>query len=357
MGIKSLFVVAVLLFASVAVMTGPTVRRAAAQDQVAAAVVSGSCDNLGDVAADLRALSTPSDGGVQTSFSTVDLAIDELSGGAYSIVVGDPGSPSACGEIAGSGNDLYVAVPAQNGSGLSGIAWLHARDTGTQISLFIAEGLGGSPAPAPATETPGPPPPPEETATPAPANTPKATRTPRPSRTPTKEATGQTTTYEAPTYHYKVTYDSKLWQPDPKNPDGETIQTQGGPRDYLSLNNGQSMAEFISIPAEEGVTANDCLTYWQQVFGQNTQLSDINTRVDDSGNPIQGGDDANAFIALDLTFTNADGKTFPNTFFVECWQMPGSGAVLSMLFQCSQRAYDQQVPAREGLVQGVELPS
>src|SRR5215208_1094779 len=108
-------------------LTGPALRHAAAQEELSALIVRGDCANPGEVAAQLDPLDV-AEGGMLTSFSTIDLATDEVTSGGYAIAIGDPQSPAACGEIAGRGADVYVEVPARADSHLSGIAWFHARD-------------------------------------------------------------------------------------------------------------------------------------------------------------------------------------------------------------------------------------
>src|SRR5215213_3100319 len=194
----------VLVIAGLAGATAITgsMHRVAAQETMSAAVVEGTCEALGDVAADLRDL-TVAEGGALTSFTTVDLVLDDLTGGEFAVVAGDPTDPTACGEITGEGTDVYIAVAAQGDSTIGGVAWLRARDQRTQISLFLGEGLGsgstsgdngsdgdddGAPEP-PVDETPEPEPPVDETPEPV-------------------DNSGNEETYTAPTYGYSVTYDT-----------------------------------------------------------------------------------------------------------------------------------------------------
>ena len=64
----------------------------------------------------------------------------------------NPGRYGACGDIggvvrpgqAGSGGDLLIGLSERNGSGITGIAWLHDNGNGsTTVLVFVARGLAG----------------------------------------------------------------------------------------------------------------------------------------------------------------------------------------------------------------------
>src|SRR4051812_45347583 len=104
---RSLLATAGLLLASTVFTIGLGSGGVDAQDAaLTASVVSGSCDNPGDSAGALRDLAA-AEGGVLTSFSRVDIPIADLTGGGYAVVVESSGDTAACGDITGSGNDVY----------------------------------------------------------------------------------------------------------------------------------------------------------------------------------------------------------------------------------------------------------
>jgi len=187
--------VAVVGMAAATLLTAGT-QPTLAQEEISAAIVEGTCESPGDVVADLRSL-TIAEGGAMTSFTTVDLTLEDLTGSDFAIVVGDPDDATACGEITGSGSDVYVTVPAQVDDSLGGVAWLRARDTRTQVSLFAAEGLGGSSTSGDNgsnDDDDGPPEPPDD-----------ETPEPQPPDDETPEPSGDQETYTAPTYGYSIT--------------------------------------------------------------------------------------------------------------------------------------------------------
>jgi hypothetical protein len=340
---QSLIAVVALLIASMTVTLGLGPDRASAQDEaLTASVVNGSCDEPGDVAADLRDLAQ-SEGGVLTSFSRIDFTIDELTGGGYAVTVASGGDTVACGDISGAGNDVYVAVTSRGDAGYGGIAWLHAREDQTQVSLFISPELGG----AGAVETPSVPEPPEED-TPTPAA--KPTRTPRPSRTPTS-APGEGTTYVSPTYGYTVTYDD-TWTVRAE----ETTQTANGPQDFLQLFNGTSSAFFFTNGAPEGFPCDTVPEVLKGRLEGGTGVTNVEVMTDNNGDPIQGGNSASAYIALTFTWTNQEGKQFELYDYYRCYQLSGKPAVLIFLNEGLALSYDQQGPAREKLENSVTIP-
>jgi hypothetical protein len=322
--------------AGAAGLAGPAIRHAKAQDELPAAVVRGDCNAPGEVVTELRPLAV-AEGGVRTSFSTIDLAIDELTSGGYAIVVGDPGSASACGEIAGQGTDVYVAVQERSGSNLGGIAWLHARNDRTQVSLFVGEGLGGSATAAPTEEPDGPPEPPTD-------------ETPEPT-----EPAGEAETYISPTFGYTIAYDSELW----RVTENTTMPLDNGPSDYFVIRNqeGSIQTEFIGLPTDPSDTADQYTNRFLQQVLADPDLSEASVRTDADGKPILGGDDDKAYVAIDFSMESDTAGTIKNTYHAICWRMSSAGGVLVMIFQTPQDEYDDWAPAREALEQGVTLPS
>jgi hypothetical protein len=327
------------LIGSLALVGAPATGRVAAQDGgLTAAVHTGSCELLGDAVSQLRPLQAQGEGesAVQTSFTTIDVSLAELIAGGYAIAVNDGATVVACGDVAGpSGNDVFLGLREQNAAGYSGIAWLHARGNQTQVSIFLAHGLGGA---APEEDDLFPPPPPVETPTTEP--TPVVVEP-----TPTSEPTADLVTYVSPSYGYQVRYDQRAWQ----KVDESSQPGQAGPVDYLALSNGLSLVEFLALPADPGVTAFDCIAFWQRNLSSNERVTDFQPRPGE-----EGGTQDQAFAAFDFTIS-ANGQPTPSSIWVGCYQLPNAGAILAVLHQVPQRAYDQQAPAREQLLQGLTL--
>jgi len=319
-----------------AILGGPAALQASAQEEVAAAIVEGSCDSLGNTAADLRPL-TAAAGGALTSFTTVDLAVTDLAGGGYAVVAGDPAAPSACGEIAGEGDDLYVTLRAQGGGKLGGIAWLHAREDRTQVSLFMSEELGGSSATP--TEEPSDQPEPPADETPVPIKTPQANAT---------QAAGETETYTSPIYGHTITYDTGVWNVLNQGTDRD----QGGPIDFFVLSAGVDaiQVEFYGLQPARGDTALDIVANMERNILTSPELIDPAIRSD------AGGDEDHAFVAIDFTFEDESGDRYSNVYHIEVWAMPAVDGALIMVYQTPQDVYEDWIPAREILVRGITLP-
>jgi hypothetical protein len=351
---RSLLAVVGMLLVSMVFTAGVRSSRVNAQDgaTLTAAVVSGSCDSPGDVAGELRDLA-PAEGGVLTSFTRVDLAIDDLTGGGYAVLVSSDGTAAACGDISGSGNDVYVAVTSQSDAGYGGIAWLHARDSQTQVSLFISQGLGGG------TTTGGNngnvEPPEVDTPTPATQKTPSAkpTRTPRAQKSPTpKQGTsGEETTYVSPTYGYSMTYDS-TWT----EVENTTNPTDNGPQDWLKLNNGVSSVYFYSIAADETFPMDRVIEFFQGNLESDNTVSNVSVHVDNDGNEVNSSTDNEAIFALDFTWTAQDGTQYDLYDYRHVYRLPGQGEMVIFLNEGLQKSFDQQAPARQKLEDTITLP-
>jgi hypothetical protein len=348
----SILVVAFLVGAGT-FFTGPAARQASAQEELAAAIVEGDCGNPGDVAADLRPF-TASEGGALTSFTTIDLAIGDLTGGGYAVVAGDPSSPDACGDISGEGEDVYVEVRSQSDANLGGIAWLHARTDRTQVSIFLGENLGGSGTTPPVepTEDPDQPEPPaDDTPVPPDDETPVPTRTPRAEPT---EPAGATETYDSPTYGYSITYDTEVWQVEKE----ESTPSDTGTVDTFVLRAPMSglLAEFYGLPADPRVTALDIVANVERNIKSNPSVQETSDRIGPDGEPIRGGDENHAYLAIDFSFQSDNGNTYQNVYHVEAWIVPETGGALIMIYQAPQSEYDAGIDTLETLTGGVTIP-
>jgi len=124
---------------------------------------AGVCPMPGDVVAPLTPVVVPagdmmgvaSANVVASSVSSVPLALADIVAGEHSVNVHQSADAMdvyvACGDIGGvmiSETDLAIGLAEQNGSRLSGVAWLHDNGDGTTaVSVFL---IGASTPPAPA---------------------------------------------------------------------------------------------------------------------------------------------------------------------------------------------------------------
>ena len=125
-----------------------------------AGIYAGTCSNdLGDAVVELTDVAQPSgspEGSSDaipagSSFTTVDLSLDDLLGDDYVIAVADEAGDgwSVCGAIGGTRSDdgvLAIGLGNVDDSEETGIAYLSPNGDQTDLSIFIAE--PGSPATA-----------------------------------------------------------------------------------------------------------------------------------------------------------------------------------------------------------------
>ncbi len=136
----------------------PVASPVAAPSGQPAHIHSGTCDTLGNVVFPLNDVTGSGLAGeVEWSVSRVDATLETILATPHAINVHESaaniGTYIACGNVAGtvSGTDLFIGLSELNGSGHTGIAWLHDNGDGTTtISVFIAEGLSGGATPLPA---------------------------------------------------------------------------------------------------------------------------------------------------------------------------------------------------------------
>ncbi len=317
-----------MLMLSGAIVLGYHARGVSAQgDGRTAAVHSGSCDNLGDVLSEVRALKAQ-EGGIETAFRTITIALADLVADGSAVVVADAaGDPVACGDVTGSetAQDIYIGLAEQNSSGYSGIAWLRARDNGTQVSVFLGQGLSGGGGTTGGDDD-GPPPPPDDNSG--------------------DNGTTQGTTYTSPSYGYTVTYDPNVWQVDEESSE----PSDSGPIDFLGLWNGLSYASFLGQTAAN-VSATNCVNYFERQLPTRETNSNVEPRVGDDGDEIRGGNNQRAWVALNYTYTAQDGQTADLTLYIECRTL-ANDVLLIFRQNVPQRAYDQQVPIRDQLLDG-----
>ncbi len=135
--------------------TEPTVETIGSQ----AGIYAGTCDteDFGDSIADLTSVAAPQGdeqgaaafSPVQTSFSSVDVSLDDLLAEDHVVVVfdeNDDAAPIACGAVGGTVADdgsLAFGLPAVADSGFSGVAYLAPDGDATSVTIFLAEAVAG----------------------------------------------------------------------------------------------------------------------------------------------------------------------------------------------------------------------
>jgi plastocyanin len=90
---------------------------------------------------------------VESSVTHVDAAFADITGGEFAVNVHESdeniGNYIACGNVGGDayGPDLAFGLAELNGSGYSGVAWLHDNGDGTTtVAVFLTESEGGGEA-------------------------------------------------------------------------------------------------------------------------------------------------------------------------------------------------------------------
>jgi hypothetical protein len=136
---------------------------AATADGGRVAIFAGDCDGpfSGDPVATLGDVTVPTgsprgDGDaavVATSFSTLDVPLDDLLDEDHALVafdVDDDTVPVVCGVIGGTLADeaLSLGLRPVDGSGTAGIAYLTPDGDGTAVTVFLAEDLVPAPEPS-----------------------------------------------------------------------------------------------------------------------------------------------------------------------------------------------------------------
>lgn len=82
---------------------------------------------------------------VASAVTEVDVALADILSGGHALNVHDPENPDeyvACGNIGGAADergDLFVGLGEANGSGYSGLAWLHDNGVSTTVVVFLSD--------------------------------------------------------------------------------------------------------------------------------------------------------------------------------------------------------------------------
>jgi hypothetical protein len=314
-----------------------------------AAVISGTCDRPGENFGDLKDLSV-GEGGVLISFSRVDIPIAELESDGYAVAVYNGEEILACGDVTGQGGDVYIALPSLTEDGYGGIAWLHDRNTQTQVSLFISNDLvSGNVIDIPE-------PPVEETATPVETAEPTVTATAPPLRgqetvTPTPATSSEVTHYVSPTWGYSIDYDAS-W--DAKN--NETFDTENGPQDYLGLFRPDSNALVYSNAAPIGFDVTQIADIQLELTKASDGASNVQFALGEDGKPLRGGTATEAWVVIQLTWTSPQGQSADLVDFFYYTSIPGKPAVAVYRFESLASEFNSLADVRNALLNTFEVP-
>jgi hypothetical protein len=307
-------------------------------DVPAAAVVAGTCDAPGETVAALRDLTVRDGGEVLVSLTTIDLALADLLGDDHAVVLTAGETVVACGDAAGDADDVYVGVAATTDAGWGGVVWLHAREERTQVSLFVSRGLSG--AGASPTEAP---PPLFPTKDHSPTPKAGATRTPSPSGT---ESAGTKETYTSPSYGYSLAYDADYWRKGTE----ESREADTGSLDILTLTHAVNDVTLVGETGSEGFTALDLCDARMGQYETDPRVSEVTVREETAG------DEEQASVAFDYTYTADDGSKHNWTEWIECYHAPDDSVLLSMFYLMTPASYDRLAPVRAELLSGVTFP-
>jgi hypothetical protein len=141
----------IALAATIAIGSGAAFGQAA--DALPAAIISGSCAEQGAVVTELRDVTPPSGDlqgsetglAVWSSDTDASLRFSELLASPHAVVVGEPDSPVACGDIGGTvdgDGDLTIGMAALDTPGYFGIAEFDGDDDDDDDDLDITLHVG-----------------------------------------------------------------------------------------------------------------------------------------------------------------------------------------------------------------------
>lgn len=287
-----------------------------------AAIYAGSCDDRDEQAVFELNEPEPRNMGdattsVATSFTTVEATLTDLVDDPHAIaVLGDDGALIACGEI-GSGSasgNRYLGLREENDSGYVGVAWLFGEGEQTQVSLFLSQGLADE-------------------------NEPQATAV----------ADQPDNAFISENYGFSLAWDES-WAVVER---GSQTDDDDNPTDFVSLSNGISYIEVTGFTSDSDPEA--CVSNFTSRVSESEAVSNWEPRLGADGQPLQGEDDGSAFAVNNLTYTTED-SVRPMTIYFGCLSLEPGEHLLSIFQFVVRNAYDHQVSARDGLLQGLTLP-
>lgn len=339
LSVSAVLIVLIVVLSPVVALVQSVKTAAQRGETPTAVIVDGTCATPGDTVAALRAFDVQDGGTVRVSLTTVEIALADLLGTDHAIVLTEGNATVACGDAAGDADDVYVGVAAATDAGWGGVAWLHAREHQTRVSLFVARGLSGgegehSPTAEPNDEPPSPPD--EET----PVATARAKRAPEATATPGGQAT-----YTSPNYHYSLSYDADFWRAEE-----ETNPSATGPWDLLTLSHYGTYATLVGEAGRKGISALDLCAWRVSTYENDPAASNVTIREELTG------DEDRATVVVDFTNNHDDGGASILTDWIGCFHAPDGSVMMSFLFRTGQGGYQRQTPLREALLAGLTFP-
>ncbi|MBX6723597.1 MAG: hypothetical protein IRY92_10235, partial [Dactylosporangium sp.] len=184
-------------------------------------------------------------------------------------------------------------------------------------------------------------------AAPATPESTRTARTPEPTarageRTATPTAGG---TYESPTYGYAIAYDES-WTP--------SNESSRNGVDIVSFDNGVSQIDVQGFPTDQ--TPVECVDDEFNFYETGEGFSNAEVAVDTNNQEMRGEAPDRAYGVFTLTFTPQNGRPVDLTSFVECIEIESGVSMLKIVQLVTVRDYNDQIDARQGLLDGLTIP-
>lgn len=154
------------------------------------------------------------------------------------------------------------------------------------------------------------------------------------------------TTYTSPTYQWSISWNDDWEVVDVESEDGY---------DYLELTDQLSYVYFEAYEEFAG-NALDCVADERTDLAEQDGIVDIDIGTDVGGDPLTGGDEANAYAVYTMSFTGTDGIVTELVEYSECWTLVPGEAVLEASQITVRDAYNDAAPLVQDLLRGVTLP-
>jgi hypothetical protein len=150
--------------------------------------------------------------------------------------------------------------------------------------------------------------------------------------------------YESPLYGYTITYDADEWEPyqEDDDPDDEY--------DKLYLTNGPSLLFIVGDPDYDEDDLDDCLDDYGTPEGEDG-VSDVEP-LDERD--AEGDEDDLAWVTYTYTLEFEDGSEDDFTRYYSCRYL-GDGLTLVVIHDAPAADYEDEVEARESMLEGFEL--
>lgn len=156
--------------------------------------------------------------------------------------------------------------------------------------------------------------------------------------------------YESPNYGFTLTWDPDEWEVliEDEDPDDDY--------DSIFLFNGASLVGVTGDPdyeTDDPDELQDCVDDYARTLARNDSVSDLEL-LDDQG--ASGNEDDIAWATYAYTYEYEDGSEGDQIRYYGC-QVIGEGLVLVILHDVVADDYEDEVEAREDLLEGVETPA